>query len=154
MTKTEFDTLLKKIRDIYPDFKVDEVEWWEHLKEYSYQDVYKNVLHHSGTNAPLYADLKKGLKKEEKKKDWLLKCPVCDKWLKYDGNWEEYDKHWRRCQKIDFINNQSKELRGEEIDIERYRNMSDEELDRRYRKIMDNFTSSNSVSTSNLFNKL
>jgi len=49
----------------------------------------------------------------------------------------EYDKHYRKCQKIDFINRMSQKYKGVPAAIVKYYEMSDDELDRAYRKIMD-----------------
>lgn len=153
MTKNQYETLLKRIRDIYPEFKVDEVEWWEQLKDYSYDDVSRNLQHHSGIAAPICSQLKKGLKREVIEKDWNIQCELCKKWIHYT-TWDDFELHHRRCSKIDFIDRQAKELKGEGIDYSKYYLMSDEELDTRYRKIMDNWKASHDISMETLFKPL
>lgn len=132
MQRNELNNLTKMIQSAYEDYVED-----ERLIDYDYNEVKNNYLHHKGMETPNYDYLTNGLT-QVLPNVLTVKCEFCGKPIPY-LNWETYDKHWRKCSKIDFINRQAKELKGEEIDYSLYRSMSDEELDKRYRKIMDYF---------------
>lgn len=130
MQRIELNNLTRTIQSVYSDYIED-----ERLLDYDFNEVKKNYLHHKGIETPTYDLLIKGLN-QVAPNILTVKCEYCGESIKY-LNWETYDKHWRRCSKIDFINRQAKELKGEGIDYSIYRSMSDEELNQRYRKIMD-----------------
>jgi hypothetical protein len=138
MTRNEFNTLFKQIQSEFDDFKGDYDEWYKILCNYSYEDVLKNFKKYTGVTPPIYLTLIKNLKQEEKIDDWLTKCDICGKEIRiYNNDMSEYDKHYRKCQKIDFINRMSQKYKGVPAAIVKYYEMSDDELDRAYRKIMD-----------------
>lgn len=148
MTKKEYDTLLRNIRGIYPSFRGDEV-----LLNYKYSEVYKNFANYGGTETPTYDDLLDGLNYESEKDVWM-QCDLCKEKIHYT-TWDDFDRHHRRCEKIDFINRQAKELGGRGIDYNYYRTMSDRELDERYNKIMANWENNHKdLTLKSLFNTL
>ena len=101
MTRKEYSDLLKTIRGIYPDFK-----GYDDLQNYKYEEVYKNFALHKGTETPTYDELVVGLKHENEKDVWM-QCDICREKIHYT-TWDEFDEHYRKCQKIDFIDRQSK----------------------------------------------
>ena len=138
MVRNEFETLLKRIKDIYTDFDVNEDEWWNIFKDYSYNEVITNLQNYNGNHAPIYKSLITGLKKEVKKAPVYIQCDICrEKLLIGDNEWDKFEKHHRKCSMIDFIDRQSQKLRGEPINKELYYAMTDEELNNVYRKVMD-----------------
>ena len=137
MTKKELIDLTKAIRNIYPDFK-----GYDDLINYKYEEVKKNFLLHKGNETPSYDELVEGLRYENEK-DVLMTCELCGRKIHYT-TWENFEKHHRRCSKIDFIDRQAKELKGEGIDKQHFYEMSDDELDSKYRKWMDNWSKTHS----------
>ena len=130
MKKTEYQSLLKSIRSIHPSFKGT-----DDLLNFKYDEVKTNFLKHKSNEDITYEDLTEGLQYENEK-DVYMKCDICGELIHYT-TWEAFDKHYRKCQKIDFINWQSKQIRGEEINKAKYYAMSEEELEKAYRPIMD-----------------
>lgn len=137
MQKIELDRLTRDIQYIHKNFIED-----ERLLDYNYDKVRNNWLKNKSSEEITFEALTKGLVKEGKL-EMRIQCDLCKTWIPY-SSWEEYDTHWRRCSKIDFINRQAKELGGKGIDYGLYREMSNEELDRRYRQIMNNYEKSHS----------
>jgi hypothetical protein len=132
MTKKELEQLYRNIHNIYPSFKR-----MDDLINYKYEEVYKNFQLHSGAEEPSYEELVSGLRYEDEKDIWMV-CDLCKERIFYT-TWEEFDKHYRKCQKVDFIDRQAKELKGEGINKEHFRMLPDNELDDKYRKWMDNY---------------
>lgn len=155
MIKKEYDTLLKKIKDIYPSFSVDEEEWWEIFSKYSYKEVCENLQEYDEEKPPLYMNLTRGLKEEVKRKPVYIQCDICKEKILVGDDWNVFETHHRRCSKIDFIDRESKRIRGEGIDYSFYKFMSDDDLDQRYRKIMDNWKEQHKeICFGNLFQKI
>lgn len=137
MTRNEFTALFKTIQNDFTDFNADYDEWYKMLCNYSYQDVLKKYNNYKGTTPPIYSTLIKNLKEEEKIEDWTTCCDICKKRIVIHNNdMEEYEKHFRRCSMIDFIDRMSVKFRQQHIIIVKYYQMSDEELQKNYDKIM------------------
>lgn len=137
MTRNEFNTLFKTIQNDFADFNADYDEWYKMLCNYSYQDVLKKYNNYKGTTPPIYSTLIKNLKEEEKIEDWITCCDICKQRITIQNNdMEEYEKHFRRCSMIDFIDRMSVKFRQQHITIVKYYQMSDEELQKNYDKIM------------------
>lgn len=147
MRENEIIQLFERIKMHYNTFTYDTnkiTEWHRFLKEYYFKDVLDNLdrfILEYHDRPPLVFELTKGIERiprdhilEEKN----IQCDLCRKIITY-YEWDEFEKHHRRCEKIDFIDRQSKKIRGEGIDKIKYYNMSDNDLDTRYRKIMDNW---------------
>lgn len=133
MIKREYEQLLKEIRAIYPEFEAD-----ERLLDFTYASIKKNFGRHKGKAIPTFEELIKGVDPEDLDKPVILQCEYCKgKELVRDTN-EWIDKH-RKCQKIDFIDRQSKQIRGIGINRLKYYQMSSYELEKNYRKVMDNY---------------
>ena len=146
MNKKEISGLFKRIKNHYDVFSVSEdkiEEWYRFLKDYDAEDVYKsldNYLSNDYDNPPLVYHLTRGLRKVEVPEEscWITECDICKKRITiYNNDMTDYEKHRRRCAKIDFIDTMSKRLRGEGVAICKYYEMSDDELEKAYRKIMN-----------------
>lgn len=138
MTRNEFTTLFKKLQSEFSDFSVDYDEWYRVLSNYSYSDVLNNLKDYRGNTPPIYLTLIKGLKKEEKINDWITECDICKQKIKiYNNDMAEYEKHFRKCSKIDFIDRMCVKFRGHHAVISKYYEMSDIDLDIAYHKIMN-----------------
>lgn len=155
MIRREYDTLLKKIQSIYPTFSVDEEEWWNIFNKYSYKEVCENLENYDEDRPPLYMNLVKGLKEEVKRKPAYIQCDICKEKILVADDWDVFETHHRRCSKIDFIDRECKRIKGEGIDYSFYKFMSEDDLNQRYRKIMDNWKKEHKdICLGNLFQKI
>lgn len=141
MTREEFNTLFKKIEYEFDNFKGDYEEWYERLCEYPYKGVMQNLDNYKSIKPPLYSHLIKNLDKEVKKEPKYIQCDICKEAILVGDNWYVFEKHHRRCQKINFIDLMCMRTKHHHIPIVTYYEMSDEELDERYRKVMDYYVS-------------
>lgn len=142
MTREEFNKIFTYVRNEYSDFEGDYDEWYGVLGEYAYQDILKKIQERRSSTAPIHTHLIKGLKPEEKIADWITECDFCkQRFTIHNNDFTEYEKHRRKCSKIDFINDMSLRFRKEPVNKSKYYAMSDEELEQDYRKIMNFYLS-------------
>lgn len=147
MKNEEIVKLFNRIKNHYNTFTTgdDKVqEWHRFLKDYSSEDVNNKLdeyLQCEHDQPPLCMSLIRGINKIKKSDStdiWLTRCDLCKKeFTIYNNDMTEFDKHYRRCQKIDFIDLMSMRYKQEHIEKVIYYEMSDEELEKRYRKVMD-----------------
>lgn len=147
MQKVEIAKLFNRIKNHYITFttgdeKID--EWFRFLKDYSSEDINKRLdeyLTYEYDNPPLCMSLIKGVNKidnENSNSSWITCCDICKQKIKIYGNdMEEYEKHRRKCSKIDFIDRMSKKCKGKGITMTKYYEMSDIDLDIAYHKILN-----------------
>lgn len=136
MTVNEFDVLMKHIKSIYSSFEVDEDEWFRILQKYSYKDVKDKVDARISSTPPTWNTLIKGLKEEVVDSGAWMKCEYCKKMeLVFDT--DDWIKAHRRCQQIDFIDRQSKQIMGKGITKTLYYEMGENEFEENYRKVMN-----------------
>lgn len=148
MTKQEMKTILETIDINYQtDFLEDEAisnDWQKNLKHYDFEDVNNKLVEHMKSNfqniPPKKYYLLNGLyttKEKEKLKGIKIECDLCKEYFKP----EEYDSHRNRCHKISFIKINAKKYLDQDIDEDKYRKMSDEELSRYHiamsKKVLD-----------------
>ena len=151
MKLEDIKELFKRIKSHYQMFTTDEAklkEWHRFLKDYSKEDVFDNFdkyLMQQHEQPPMVITLNRGLKKtiEEPEQLVYVQCDLCKQKILVGDDWDAFDKHYRKCKKIDFIDRQSKQIRGEGINKEKYYSMTDEELEQNYRPIMDYFLKNN-----------
>jgi hypothetical protein len=137
MTRNEFNNLFKTIQSEFNDFGGDYDEWYKILSNYSYNDVLKNLRNYKGNTPPIYLTLIKNLKEEEKIEDWITCCDICkQKIVIHNNDMEEYEKHHRKCSKIDFIDRIVFRYKGQHIASVKYYQMSDAELEENYQKTL------------------
>lgn len=138
MTRNDFNTLFKTIQNDFSDFNADYDEWYKMLCNYSYEDVLKKYNNYKGTTPPIYSTLIKNLKEEEKIEDWITCCDICKKRITIHNNdMTDYEKHFRKCSKIDFIDRMSKRKHNKGIEKADYYNMQEDIFERIYRKAME-----------------
>jgi hypothetical protein len=138
MTRNEFTTLFKRIESEFSNFSADYDEWYRVLSNYSYNDVLNNLKNYRGNTPPIYSTLIRNLKVEEKINDWITCCDICKERITIHNNdMTEYEKHFRKCSKIDFIDRMCVKFRGHHVATAKYYEMSDSELDSAYHKIMN-----------------
>lgn len=139
MTRNEFNILFKNIQNEYSNFDGDYDEWYGVLIEYSYEDIKKALNSRNKNTPPIHTHLIKGLKPEEVTEPKYIQCDLCGKLILVGKDWDVFEKHHRRCEKIDFIDRQSKKIHNTGITKEIYYAMSDEELEKNYRAYMNNW---------------
>lgn len=148
MKVTDIKVLLERIKKHYNNFGYDDMkaqEWHRFLKGYTKESVFNNLdkfILEYYDRPPIVGELIKGATKEfeEERPPVYIQCDLCkEKILIGTDEWDVFETHHRRCSKIDFINREAKRIKGEGIDFNFYRTMSDDELDGRYRKIMNNW---------------
>ena len=143
MEFTETKMLLKRISSNYPSFICDDYklrEWHNELKKYDFDDVNKKLEEHMrsseyGAYEPKLYFLTKYLKTVQdktKKENFSICCEFCGEYVPMD----KFDKHYDRCSSIDYINRQSLLRDGKEIDKNKYLNMSDEDFENFYDKLL------------------
>ena len=147
MNDREIIALFERIKRHFNNFGYDSdkvSEWKRFLKDYDKREVENNLdkfITEGHDRPPLIFELTRNLFKTTapETKPYYIQCEYCGEKILTEDDWGVYELHHRRCQKIDFINRQRKEIEGKEIDYAKYRAMSDEELNKRYRRIMDNW---------------
>ena len=147
MKINETNNLMKRIKEHYQDFIVDEgkiEEWHKFLKDYSYSDVSKKLDEHLssqeyGQYIPKVAFLVKYLTKEEDKgktEDYKIQCYLCKRFIKNS----EYQEHFSRCSSINYMNRQRYKYFGKEFDETTKKqlwNMSEESFRKKYREMLE-----------------
>ena len=163
MKVNEVKNLFERIKRHYNTFGYDEMklaEWHRFLKHYTTDSILNNLdnfIMESHDRPPLLNELTRNAIKTdvEETKAVYIPCEYCKEKILVGDDWTEYNKHHRRCSKIDFINRESRRIRGEDIDFNLYVNMSDNELDTRYNKIMRNWENDYpTLNVKNLFTRL
>ena len=146
MERKEVQILMKRIKNNYSEFVIDDYavsEWYKELKDYSLEDVMNKLEQHFrseqyGNQPPKVYFLTKFLiKAKDKNKNDLdnikVRCQICGKIIKYS----EYKAHYERCLSVDYLNAKNKEYFDKEIDKEKYRNMDEKEFKQKYDKFCE-----------------
>jgi len=137
--------LFERIKKHYNNFGYDDAkvaEWFRFLKDYTPESIYDSFdkyLLQEHDQPPLITTLIRNAQKisEPVAEPVYIQCELCGKLILVGDDWNVFEKHHRRCSKIDFINNISLKTRKEPIDKQKYYAMSEEELERAYRPVMD-----------------
>lgn len=146
MNKKQINELFGRIKNHYNTFTISESkieEWQKFLKDYDSKEVNNALdtyLTNDYDNPPLVYHLIRNLKKLETIEDnsWVTECDLCKQRFRiYNNDMSEYEKHFRKCSKIDFIDRMSVKFRGKHVALSKYYEMNDDELNSVYRKIMD-----------------
>lgn len=163
MRINEITKLFERIKKHYNTFGYDEekvAEWHRFLKDYTEESILKNFdnfILEGNERPPIVNELIKNADKEylEERKPVYIQCDLCGEKILVGDDWDVFETHHRRCSKIDFINRESKRIRGEGIDYNFYKYMSEDDLNQRYRKIMDNWKEEHKeLCFGNLFQKI
>ena len=137
MNKSEVVDLIKMIDRVYKtDYAGDGdivKDWYKVLKEYEFSDMTKSLEYYMKNYTeypPKVYNLTRGYQTIETKH--LLdhaktRCIFCGKVIKL-GDTHHEDK----CRSIEFIKSTVRRFKNQEIDLEKYRNMSDEEFNKYY----------------------
>ena len=143
MSNKEIMELFKKI-DTHYNTKYSEneemiIEWSKYLKKYISKEVFDSFeyyLKYYPTNPPRMYNLISGLKTYEQKiheENIKTICPFC----RDSVTMSEYNHHYGRCLSIDYIERNVKKHLNQQIIRDDYYKMSDEDLNKRYEKIMN-----------------
>lgn len=146
MTRDETKSFMKRIKQHYQEFTIDNYkleEWHRELKKYDFEDVNKKFEEHLqnetyGRDIPKIYFLTKYIKtieEKEKAKQTIAKtrCFLCGKEMMNS----EFDKHFDRCSSVDYFIRKYKQIYGEELEREKLMKMSDEAFDRNYEKLLN-----------------
>lgn len=144
MSVKEIRELFERIKRHYNMFTFDDdkvKEWYRFLKDYSSEDVNRRLdeyLTYEYDNPPLCMSLTKNIEKQNVgKTSWVTECDICKERITiYDDDMEEYEKHHRKCSKIDFIDRIVFRYKGQHIASVKYYQMSDAELEDNYQRTM------------------
>jgi hypothetical protein len=132
--------ILDLIKLIYRVYKTDYAgsrdivnDWTKVLKQYEFKDMTESLdyyMKNYSTYPPKVYDLIRGYKTIESKKlleTALTRCMFCGKVIKLGDT-----THEDRCRSIEFIKSAVRRFKNQEIDLEKYKNMSDEEFNKYY----------------------
>ena len=146
MNKQEIAKLFSRIKSHYNTFTTGDEkieEWYKFLKDYDCEEVNKELDKYIGygyDNPPLVHHLNRNLSKKEtlEENSWITECDICKERITiYNNDMTEYEKHFRKCSKIDFIDRMCVKFRGHHVATAKYYEMSDSELDSAYHQIMN-----------------
>lgn len=141
----------------YNDEKVK--EWHKFLKDYDPNQVNERLdeyLQENHEQPPIMFALTRGLSKiqEEPEKVYLMKCEYCGHPMYVGNDMTDFLNHERECMKIDFIDRMSVKFRGQHIATAKYYEMSKEELDAAYHKIMNFYLQNKDVETNGFLKEM
>lgn len=113
-------------------------EWYKELKKYDSEDVNRRLEEHLkgeyGNIPPKLYFLIKNLKTPEQKIKMgsiYTNCTLCGCKL----NILDFDEHYDRCSKVQFIKDNVKKYLDQEINKDEYYQMSEEDITKRWNKI-------------------
>lgn len=143
MTINETIKLMERVKQHYQEFIVDDYkveEWHNELKKYSAVDVNKKLEEHLrseqyGNYIPKVYFLTKNLIKEDNKNPTdgiIMRCTNCQKLVAYHN----FDSHLERCNSVIYLNTVSQKYFNKTIDKEKYLNLSEQEFNDRYNKVL------------------
>lgn len=142
MTKAEVINFMKKIKAYYDYFPIEDYkigEWYDKLKKYDLEDVYRKFDQHLEgelkDSPPKLHYITKFLKTPEEKarakiNDYTIQCNLCGQWMPlsvYDN------KHFDRCSSINYL---LRIMRSKGIEVE-YKDLElldDVKFDKVYKK--------------------
>ena len=142
----------------YNDEKVK--EWHKFLKDYSSEDInnkFDEYLSYGYDQPPFCMSLTKDIQKIRKNSEedkWITCCDICGERITiYNNDMTDYEKHRRKCQKIDFIDTICKRYKGQSITKETYYNMDENTFEQAYRKVMNFYIQNRDKNIENLIIK-
>lgn len=144
MNKKQIIEILEFLKMSYSNFGgiEDKLPYWEEdLKFYSYEDVKKRIkelmeLKEFSTNAPTLTRIIGPLTKIGEKmenNDVTYFCQFCNRKF---NDYDEMETHQDRCRSVQYILRQYKRFKLGQIDKRILYNMSEEEFDIKYKKLL------------------
>lgn len=145
MNVKDIKNLFERIKKHYNNFGYDDAkvtEWYRFLKDYTPESIYDSFdkyLLQEHDQPPLITALIRNAQKtnEPVAEPVYIQCELCGELILVGEDWNVFEKHHRKCAKIDFINTMSLRTKKKPINKQEYYNMTDEELEKAYRPIMD-----------------
>lgn len=147
MTKSEVINFMKKIKAYYDYFTIEDYkigEWYDKLKKYDLEDVYRKFDQHlvgelKDSPPKLHYITKYLLTPEEKaqdRSDYIVDCNLCNQTMKLS----KYNEHYDKCSSINYLliifKKKNLEIKREELEkldnnkfnniYEKYKNGADE----------------------------
>lgn len=145
MDKNQVLEILNYLDDNYKDFEITEDKlsyWCEQLSQYDYQDIrnrLKELMSEErySYQPPFLEAIIKGITKKHNKVDFSQLTYFCRFCRRPFNDKNELDTHEDRCSSIRYIESQYKRFNWGEVKdkVEMY-NMSEEEFDTKYKKIL------------------
>lgn len=146
MTKNEVADIMKRVKNNYQEFSIDEdktSEWVGVLKDYLFDDVNNKLTEYledsyNQSKIPKVYALVKGLLTQDEKNElangrYLTYCKICNKYIKE----AEYEAHFDRCSSIKYILKQYDKYNiPNKPNAEDLYKMKQEEFDIRYDKLL------------------
>ena len=149
MNKIEVKEVLDYLSYNYNTFNVTEglfKMWLDELQQYDKEDVMDKIkkMIASGNykvTAPQLVTITSGLTKTDKKIDWnktVTFCPICNKAFQCDNTMysKDYEQHRPKCQSIRYVITQTKKWFGKDLTRAELWNMSEQEFNERYNKLL------------------
>jgi len=144
MTVQETNLFLKRIKQYYNDFIVDDFkieEWYKQLKDYDASDVNERLDKHLksetyGDYPPKLNYILAGILKTKDKdavRKYTIVCANCGKALDYFN----YDEHIRRCNAIDYVIREMKKYLKKDVTREQLENMSEQNFWDKYDAMLE-----------------
>lgn len=141
MTKSEVLHFMKKIKSYYQNFAIEDYildEWYDRLKPYSIEDVYKKLDEHLNGNyqneIPKLHFITKFLKTpaEKSEEKIVIRCAFCGKSIEL----EKHERHLTRHNSITYIKRNERRI-GKVFDETKMYELTEVEFDRLYKKILE-----------------
>lgn len=143
MNKNEIKEIFKYLKVAYTnyEFKKEFFDYWEkELINYDFNDIMNRLKElmsdeRYSYQPPLLDNVIKGLTRKNEKvivEEKTMLCPRCNKPLSAD----EYEEHFDRCSSIDYVIRESKKWFRKELTRKFLWQMSKEEFDERYYKLL------------------
>ena len=133
MTVQETNLFLKRIKQYYNEFTIDDFkveEWYNQLKDYDVEDVNSRLDRHLksqeyGDYPPKLNYILAGIIKTKDKdavRKYIIRCANCGK----DMDYFNYDEHIRKCNAIDYVIREMKKYLNKNVTREQLESMSEE----------------------------
>lgn len=144
MTVQETNNFLKRIKQYYNDFIIDDFkveEWYKQLKDYDAEDVNARLDKHLksetyGDYPPKLNYILAGIIKTKDKdavRKYTIVCANCGKALDYFN----YDEHIRRCNAIDYVIREMKKYLKKDVTREQLEKMSEQNFWDKYDTMLE-----------------
>lgn len=142
MTKTEVLHFMKKIKSYYQNFAIEDYildEWYDRLKPYNIEDVYKKLDEHlTGkyqNDIPKLHFITRYLKTPKEKyqeQNIIVRCSVCNELVEL----QRHDRHLARHNSIFYIKKNEHRI-GKTFDETKMQDLTEVEFDRLYKKFLE-----------------
>lgn len=144
MTVQETNLFLKRIKQYYNDFIIDDFkveEWYKQLKDYDVQDINNRLDKHLksetyGDYPPKLNYIVMGLTKAKDKgviKEYFVICNNCGETLNYN----DYEEHYRKCSAVDYVIREIKKYSNKEVTRKQLLDLDDKAFWNKYDALLE-----------------